>query len=579
VAFSEDIIEKVKESNDIVDVISERVKLKRAGRSWTGLCPFHNEKTPSFNVSSDKQFYKCFGCGEGGNVITFVMKTRNLPFQEALKYLADRANIDIGEDEGRKNETEKKEVFYKMNTEAARYFFRNLTLNKNVREYLYRRGISEKTIRHFGLGYSENSWDSLLKYLKAMNFKQDHIIENGLALKSKEGRVYDRFRNRLMFPVFDARGRVIGFGGRVLDDSKPKYLNSPETPIFHKGTNLYGLNFALKAGKERQYIIVEGYMDLISLHQAGITNVVASLGTALTKVQARLLRRYCEEILISYDADTAGQAATLRGLEILREEGFDVKVIKVPDGKDPDDYVRKHGEEGFRNIASSALPLIDYRLENAKGNLSMSQEEDRIAYARRATEILKELDPIEKDVYIRKVSEDSGISENALMDMLKGGKGREQQEPETGHEIQSFIEQAHVKAERNLLRLLAEGDLVLRERLTESDMVLPSHKRIWSLLEGYDGPREAIWNHVESGCTDVESSKEWAIIKSQIEVPSDIDKDILAEDYLKTIRHYEIESKKRAMQKKIKELEEKGLLKESLELAKELIELQKASGR
>lgn len=589
-AFSEEIIEKIKDNNDIVDVISESVKLKRTGRNYSGLCPFHSEKTPSFSVSSEKQFYKCFGCGEGGNVITFVMKTRNLPFQEAIKYLADRAHIEIEEESPEKKRFyEQKDLLYRINTEAARFFFRNLTLNKEVKEYLQKRGISEKTIRTFGLGYSLDSWDALLRYLKAMKFREEDIVNSGLATRNKDGKVYDRFRKRIMFPVFDVRGKVIGFGARVLDDSKPKYLNSPETPIFHKGTNLYGLNFAIKENKGRTFIIVEGYMDLISLYQSGITNVVASLGTALTKVQAKLLRRYGEEILISYDADTAGQAATLRGLEILREEGFDVRVIRIPEGKDPDDYIRKHSQEDFLELTRKALPLIDYRIEESKQGLNLNAEEDKIAFARKVTEILKELDPIEKDVYVRHVSEDTGISENALMDMIKGNRSRggpeEPDRRDSGireaerRESPTFMEPAHVKAERNLLRILSDGNLVLKERMRPADLILESHKRIFEAIMSYEGERDGIRPFVESRCTDVESSKEWAIITQLIEIPSDIDLDVLIDDYLKTIRHFELEIKKKLMRKKIKEYEEKGLLKESLELAKELIELQKTLGR
>ena len=283
--ISEEILEKIKSQNDIVDVISERVRLKKAGRNFTGLCPFHNEKTPSFSVSQEKQIYKCFGCGEAGNVISFVMKDKNLPFIEAVKYLANRANIPLKLGNGEQSQSNrKKELLYKVNVEAAKFFFSNLMNNQNAKEYFLNRGIKEETIKKFGLGYANDSWNSLMFYLRKKGINDGLLEEAGLISVNKEkGRKYDRFRNRVMFPVFDYQGKVIGFGGRVLDDSKPKYLNSPETLVFQKGTNLYGLNFALKHNmKERYFIIVEGYMDLITLHQYGITNVVASLGTALT---------------------------------------------------------------------------------------------------------------------------------------------------------------------------------------------------------------------------------------------------------------------------------------------------------
>ena len=360
--ISEEILEKIKSQNDIVDVISERVRLKKAGRNFTGLCPFHNEKTPSFSVSQEKQIYKCFGCGEAGNVISFVMKDKNLPFIEAVKYLANRANIPLKLGNGEQSQSNrKKELLYKVNVEAAKFFFSNLMNNQNAKEYFLNRGIKEETIKKFGLGYANDSWNSLMFYLRKKGINDGLLEEAGLISVNKEkGRKYDRFRNRVMFPVFDYQGKVIGFGGRVLDDSKPKYLNSPETLVFQKGTNLYGLNFALKHNmSERYFVIVEGYMDLISLHQYGITNVVASLGTALTINQARLLKRYADKVVISYDADLAGQMATLRGLEILRTAGFDVRVLSIPQGKDPDEYVRSNGREAFlKSIPSSAFLIL-----------------------------------------------------------------------------------------------------------------------------------------------------------------------------------------------------------------------------
>ena len=357
--ISEEILEKVKEQNDIVDVISESVRLKRSGRNFSGLCPFHNEKSPSFSVSQDKQIYKCFGCGESGNVITFVMKNKNMPFVEAVKYLADRVNITIESDKGRISPTAKKrELLYKVNVEAARFFYSNLRLTKEAKEYFFNRGIKEDTIKRFGLGFAKDSWNNLLFHLRKLGFKDDLLLEAGLVSTSERtGNKYDRFRNRVIFPVFDYRGKVIGFGGRVLDDSKPKYLNSPETLVFQKGTNLYGLNFAIKSKmQERYFIIVEGYMDLITLHQYGITNVVASLGTALTTNQARLLRRYADKVIISYDADIAGQAATMRGLDILKDAGFDVRVLSIPQGKDPDEYVRSNGKDAFIKLINPWKP-------------------------------------------------------------------------------------------------------------------------------------------------------------------------------------------------------------------------------
>lgn len=575
---AEEIIEKIKESNDIVDIISESVPLKRVGRNYWGLCPFHSEKTPSFSVTRDKQLFKCFGCGEGGNVITFIMKNRNLDFNEALRLLADKANITLEESAESKKNYDKLEVYYKMHIDAARFFFRNLSDHKEIREYFYKRGITEQTIRSFGLGFALDSWDSLLKYLKAMNYKEDDIVRGGLATKNENGKIYDRFRNRIMFPVFDVKGRVIAFGARVMDDSKPKYLNSPETPIYNKGTHLYGLNFARKNSKEKNLIIVEGYMDCISLSQAGVKNVVASLGTALTKIQARLLRRNSEEVYISYDADNAGQAATVRGLDILRAEGINVKVVIIPRGKDPDDFIRVEGLEKYKELLDRALPLIDYKILKAKDGLNVKEDEGRIAYAKRVVSILNELDPIEKDVYVQKVSEDTGISESALMSLMKGDD-EEIRIMDTSSMVKTLhIESAHIKAERALLKILSEGSAYLKEKLQEEDFVIPSHRKIYRIISGYDGPADHMNSYVESHCNDVETSKEWTIITELVEIP-DIDVDILIDDFIRTINHYKGILTQKKLMAEIKAYEKKGMTAESLELAKKLIELQKTLGR
>lgn len=575
---SEEIIEKIKDSNDIVDVISETVPLKKSGKNYWGLCPFHNEKTPSFSVTQEKQLFKCFGCGEGGNVITFIMKTRNLGFNEALRILAERANIPFEETPEKKREKDRLEVFYKMHVDAARFFFQNLTNNKDVREYLYRRGIKDQTIRSFGLGYALNSWDSLLKYLRSRRYKEEDIIKCGLATKSEKGKVYDRFRNRIIFPVFDIRGRVIAFGARVLDDTKPKYLNSPETPIYNKGTHLYGLNFAKKNSKEKSLIMVEGYMDCISLNQAGITNVVASLGTALTRIQGRLLRRNSEEVFICYDADTAGQKATVRGLEILQGEGVKVKVVQISKGKDPDDYIREEGLEGFKKLLDDALPLMDYKLLKEKEGLNLDSDEGRITYAKRIAELLNELDPIEKDVYLQKVSEDAGISERAIRRYMSNQR-ESSPSPEFHMEnLSVYIEQGHVKAERSLLKILSENRSYLNERISVEDFIVPSHQKIYRLLEKYESGEVSIESYMLSNCNDAESSKEWALISQVSEIP-EVDVEVLIDDFLRTINHYKGRIKQKKLQEEIKALEKAGEFEESVKLANELIALQKTLGR
>lgn len=574
----EETIEKIKEENDIVDIISETVSLKRSGSSYIGLCPFHNDKSPSFSVSQNKQIYKCFSCGESGNVITFVMKSKNMNFVEALKYLADKVNIPLvlGNDESTEV-TRRKELLYKVNVEAGRFFFYNLMQNKNSKDYFLNRGINPTTIKRFGLGYSKDGWSNLIYHLKKKGFKEDLLLEAGLVLKNeKRGTFYDRFRNRVMFPVFDIKGRVIGFGGRVLDDSKPKYLNSPETPIFHKGTNLYGLNFALKNKiPDRYFIIVEGYMDCISLHQYGITNAVASLGTALTTNQARMLKRYADKVIISYDADVAGQNATVRGLGILRDAGFDVRVLLIPEGKDPDEFLRINGREAFLKLIEKAVPLLDYRLKRAAEGINFRDEQSLIKYGQKVADILLELNPIEKDVYIKKISEDTGLKEQSIYDLISAEKLRKKDDNMNNLEdvrTKLYVEPAYLKAEKSILKLMI-NDYYFNEIVNTVDREifnLEAHKKIFSLiLEGKKENSSNIINYVENRCDDVESSKEWVKVKEIKVLETNNVKDIL-QDYVSIIKSYKLSEKLKYLKKEQKQLEEKGRIEESIKLALEL---------
>lgn len=575
--ITEETIERIKQENDIVDIISETVKLKRSGRNYMGLCPFHNEKSPSFSVSQDKQIYKCFGCGEAGNVLTFVMKNRNLNFIEACKVLAEKANIrlDLGNGEESKV-VKKKELLYKVNVEAARYFFSNLQRDKNSKEYFTNRGIKEITIKRFGLGYAKDGWQNLRTHLKRKGFNDELMLEAGLVLKSQKGTIYDRFRNRVMFPVFNSKGNVIGFGGRVLDDSKPKYLNSPETLVFQKGTNLYGLNFAIKhKNEERYFIIVEGYMDLISLHQYGITNVVASLGTALTTNQARLLKRYADKVIISYDADFAGQTATLRGLEILKEAGFDVRVLQIPQGKDPDEFVRSNGRDAFLKLVNKAESLISYRLKKAKDGINFKDKSSLIEYGNRVTEILANLNPVEKDIYVKSISEDTGIKEQSLYDLISMTKNTKSEDfmnkkEEFGTKL--YVEPGYVKAEKSLIKLMLDEDYYneIIENISSDDLNSKAHAKIFNLIkESKDKGLENTNLHVEAGCDDVESSKEWVKIK-EFQVLKAEDKHRLILDYIKQIKNFKLTKQLDLLRKKLKELENNGLIEESIKVALEL---------
>ena len=583
--ISEEILEKIKSQNDIVDVISERVRLRKAGRNFTGLCPFHNEKTPSFSVSQEKQIYKCFGCGEAGNVISFVMKDKNLPFVEAVKYLANRANIPLEMHNGEKSKSaKKKDLLYRVNVEAAKFFFSNLMNNQNAKEYFLNRGIKEETIKKFGLGFANDSWNSLMFYLRKKGINDVLLEEAGLISVNKEkGRKYDRFRNRVMFPVFDYQGKVIGFGGRVLDDSKPKYLNSPETLVFQKGTNLYGLNFALKHNmSERYFVIVEGYMDLISLHQYGITNVVASLGTALTINQARLLKRYADKVIISYDADMAGQMATLRGLEILRTAGFDVRVLNIPQGKDPDEYVRSNGKEAFLKLINSAEPLIDYRMRKAEEGIDFKNSQSLILYAKRIMEVISDLDPMEKDVYIKKASENTGIKEQTLYDILKSKMkdNRENDFRNNKEEERSklYVEPGFLKAERAILKIMLENKEYLQyieERISENDFILLEHKEIFTVIMLAKGENiNNIDSFIESKLNNTKSIGELVKIREENIFFAD-DVKVQINDFINEIHSYKLKQRIDQLRKEQKELENQGKIEESIKLAIELASITK----
>lgn len=425
-SFSKDAIEDLKSRIDIVDVIGRQVQLKRAGANYKGLCPFHNEKTPSFIVSPQKQIFTCFGgCGASGDVVSFVMRYYNLEFNEAVEKLAKEYGIDIVKSQRRNDDREK---YYEINREAARFFYRNMTEGPNRGySYMRRRGIEDRTIKKFGLGYAPDSWDSLYGYFKEKGTDEKLLLELGL-LSQKDGRYFDKFRDRVIFPIINTAGKVIGFGGRALDDkAMPKYLNSPENRVFQKKNNLYALNSTKQdIGKAGTAIIVEGYMDAISLYQNGVRNVAASLGTALTDNQAKLINRYTKNVVLSYDADAAGQKAALRGIEVLRNEGCKVKVLHVTDGKDPDEYIKKNGRDAFDKLVEKAIPYTDYKIEAAKRDIDLGTEEGKIDFIRRITPILSDLTPVEADIYIKKAARDTGISEKAIKMEIPVNNKREQ---------------------------------------------------------------------------------------------------------------------------------------------------------
>ena len=418
VRYSEELIEEIRSSNDIVDVISQYVILKRSGRNFFGLCPFHKEKSPSFSVSPDKQIFHCFGCGVGGNVIHFVSKIENLDFRETLELLANRANITLPTLDNSYQDNKKailKSKVYEINEIAAKFYHENLykPTSKPAQEYIKKRKLDNRTLKSFVIGYSGN-FDELYNLLKQKGFTEEQILASSLVNKADNGKFIDRFRKRLMIPIQDTSGKFIAFGGRVLDDSKPKYINSPENIVYSKGRNLFGLNIA-KKGDTKKLIIVEGYMDAISLYQRGITNVVASLGTALTEQQGRLLRKNSEQVIIGYDADGAGQAATLRGLEILQNMGCDIRVLQIYGAKDPDEFVIKYGPERFQKCVDSAISLVEFKVKILKQNLNIENVNDKIKFLNEIAKILSKVDnSMEKEIYIDKISKEYGISKEAI---------------------------------------------------------------------------------------------------------------------------------------------------------------------
>lgn len=416
VRYSEELIDEIRNSNDIVDIISQYVILKRSGRNFFGLCPFHKEKTPSFSVSPDKQIFHCFGCGAGGNVIHFISKIENVDFKESLEILADRAGIKLPtlENNVDSKRLELKEKVYEINKLVAMYYHETLykPQAKPAQEYVKKRKLDNKALKEFCIGYAENA-NVLYKLLKEKGFTEEEILASDLVIK-KGNNYVDRFKNRLIFPIQDIRNRFIAFGGRVLDNSLPKYINSPENIVYSKARNLYGLNVA-KNTKTRKLIIVEGYMDTVSLHQRGIDNVVASCGTALTEAQGRLLRKYAEKVIISYDSDSAGQAATLRGLEILNNLGCDIRILQMEGAKDPDEYVIKYGNGRFNDLVENAISLVEFKIKVLKKGLNIENTNDKIKFMNEIAKILGGVDnKIEQEIYIDKISSDYNISKEAI---------------------------------------------------------------------------------------------------------------------------------------------------------------------
>ena len=446
----ESFLQELNDKNDIESVVSSYVPMKRRGRNLVGLCPFHGEKTPSFNLYPETNSFYCFGCGAGGDVVTFIRRMENLSYIDAVKFLADRVGMNMPEQSFNDTTSKQRMRILEANREAARLFHSMLysAEGKIGLEYYYSRGYTDATIKHFGLGYAPQSFDFLRSNLRKKGFHDEELVLAWLCARSKNGRgIYDIFRNRVMIPIIDVRGNVIAFGGRVLDDSKPKYLNSGETMVFKKTNNLFALNFA-KQGKAENLILCEGYMDVIALHQAGFTNAVAALGTSFTMDHARLLSRYTDEVILIFDADAAGQKGAQRAIGMLRETGLRIRLVTIPDGKDPDEFIKKNGPERFKLLLDRAANDVEYRLIELGKEHLLNTSDGKVNYLKEATKLLAGLgSPLERDVYIGRLAAEFSVSKDALQGQLNYQLQRRQKQQQE-RQLSNVIKQSETTAQK-----------------------------------------------------------------------------------------------------------------------------------
>ncbi len=422
-AIPESFIEELVSRCDIVDVVSDYVQLtKRSGSNQFGLCPFHSEKTPSFSVSPDKQIYHCFGCGKGGGVISFIMEIENLPFRDAVAFLARRAGMEVPDEDGDKDMAGRRVRLLELNKSAARWFYDNLSRPEGAAavSYIQKRRLTKRTVTNFGLGAAPDDWYALVNEMRRRGFSDQELLDAGLAKRGKNGGIYDVFRNRLVFPVIDVRGSVIGFSGRILDDGEPKYLNTPDTPVFSKSRNLFALNLA-KRSKRGMLILAEGNVDVVMLHQAGFDCAVASLGTSLTAEQARLMSRYTKNVVIAYDSDAAGVKAAQRAIGLLEPAGLQVRVLRMEGAKDPDEFIKARGPEAFELLLERSANHVEYRILAVKAKYDMDTDDGRLGFLKEATELLAENpNAVEREIYAKRVAEYAGVSADAVLNELRG---------------------------------------------------------------------------------------------------------------------------------------------------------------
>lgn len=594
--FAKEEIDTIRQGIDIVEVVSEYVELKKRGKNLVGLCPFHSEKTPSFSVDPEKQMFYCFGCGVGGDIFSFLMQIDKLTFPEAVENLAQRLGITLqpGDSRQRKRLTELEQVLEA--NRRAKQFYQYLLYKhpraEQARRYLINRGLTGAVIKKFHLGYAPDDWTALVQHMQKQGISTKVLEQAGL-INAREHRTgyYDRFRNRIIFPIFNGQGRVIGFGGRILDDSQPKYLNSPETIAFHKGKTLYGINWAAREiRKAGQAIIMEGYMDVISAHQFGLENVVASLGTSLTKEQAKMLKRYTREVVIAYDADAAGTAATLRGMEILRQEGLNVKVMKLPEGLDPDDFLRQYGLERFKSfLLEQTFSLVDYKIKIAMANHDRSTVEGKAKIIDFVAKDLASMDSeVEREEYVRLLARKLGLSELAIFGELRKHFAKMQKNGTTKDKIEKnrhnndgvsfLVEPAYVQAERNLIAAMLHDPEVfwqVKKEIGLQGFMTSYCKEIFAAFEslmGRDSGRSTpgVPAMLLDGLNTDKARAEFSKLLLQEQPHKEVIQDSLVA-VKRNILQFQIEGK----QREISEAEEAGSEQKVAELTKDLWELQK----
>jgi len=585
----EDIIDEIRQRTDLVGLVGEYLKLERRGKNMVGLCPFHSEKTPSFSVSPDKQLYYCFGCAASGNVFSLIMQMENMTFPEAARTLAGRAGVTIPERKLSSAEDNLKEKLYKLNELAVLYYAHHLHktgAGKNALEYLLKRGIKQETIELFKIGYAPADWTGFFDFAHKKGAQPGLIVKGGLASPGREKGYYDRFRNRVIFPIFNMSGKVAGFGGRALEEgekSGPKYLNSPETPVFNKGSMLYGLNLARdEVRRQKKAVVMEGYTDVITAFQAGIKNAVASLGTALTAEQGRLLRYQADTVVTAYDSDSAGEAATWRGLAVLQSTGCLVQVADLPADTDPDNYIREKGPENFKNLIDNARPLMEYRLEQLKKIFDLQSDKGRIDYTEELMPfLLAAVNQVEQDYYLKRAAEEMDINEDALRSELKKRRTSSSRYKETGQK-ELFEEQQKIKIrleEKIIISLMLQSKEIAEQARTLLKLEYIDEPKIKKIIE-------EIWN-LAAGETVFSAEKllnrfeDQEIIKiiteavtepSLQDLPSQIAKRNV-EDSIKRLHKTWVNKKLRDLRKKRESCEAQGLLEEANKLFLEEQEL------